>query len=291
MRDCVSHGEVEISSISPLFVERILCIFMYLCGLYCPRDQKSQLLINSEKMKEIDNFVSNYQSICHPRAIIWRQLCEFFTLDSLFVNSTEVSHKNKTEENGWMFDIQDEFSEITLSNWNLVPSLTKFYSGFADFYRKEIPFLPVESPANFQAYCKTFNIFEVPGATLFLPPKEVSKLGILRKLLSQTQSIMVLLIEKRKSLVHQIQNNTASKRAEDTLYKLNRCWKCFESICGVSRILVEGSLRIRGDQDLKIVSQLFQTLEKISVKLNINHWLLAIELWGKYVPLLRVLVQ
>jgi hypothetical protein len=216
LRDKIAHAEVDPTSVGEVLVDRIMGLVLYLTMRYRPRFRPLQFETVGENIDRCIGFFAGYFSCFHPKSLLCRELVvyhghflEFLQLEGTF--------REETSEEEWIYQKRNDYVSDEEFSAEMNTSIVNLITG--DYGRA-----PIFAATNDQREMR-FNGREILGAlnTLYRPSPELSKVLLLRKIAKLVSELTRKLISKVVDLRQLVIAGKATKRLEESLYKLMGC--------------------------------------------------------------------
>jgi hypothetical protein len=156
-------------------------------------------------------FFEHYRSCFHPKVLLWKQIISCHNVWKRALALMSEEHEEEDDETSWIYHFKDDYSDKNNSLCELIQSLSDRIT-----LNHKISVFALQS----QDDINNAQVNEVDLQTLYCSVNELSKLLVLRKLTRFCAQMSETLFNKIEDLRSQVIHNTATRRLQESLYKL-----------------------------------------------------------------------
>jgi hypothetical protein len=283
-RDRISHGEADPKTIPYEVIDRFLATLIYFCCKYDIENKnqgtimftcsRSELTLLSEyfstlplKFKLAYEYIDSYVSCFHPKSLLQRQFkTTSKSYDALTKTLSKFPYKEGAEEEPSEDDLYKYRRNDSADLYNTVTAINEQLGS-------QVSVAHVKLFMNEKHYSNN-ELFALE--TLKCTQNEITLITSLRILLKEVEQLLVDYNNKIIELSRVIESKQATRRAQDSFYKLLGLMDLFAASFTWFIYLIEHLLLIKnevaGQKEVKLLNRCLTYVQRLQTKVKENQW-------------------
>jgi len=288
LRDKIAHCDADIYSIGRILPDRLCGLVLYLAIKYDLRNTSwsgEEYILNLDPTsKRVVEFFNQYKPNFHPKTLLYKELLQCWNsllqFKELFEQTLldEPSTICEDSELLWMYTKRDDYQD---SEEELTSLANKIQERIG---RKDWDLQSMKSVEVNQTEFQNKLINSAHLDTKTNSSIELSKVQLLRKQIAIWNQVCLRLHEKLRDLRKDVKEGKATRRAEDSLYKLIGSVRHLSLLVMLFMLFSEEIFLNFKDNNLKLLKLCLSTSQNTCTKIADNQWVVIIGFMTKLLP-------